>query len=176
MTNRTLLPISILTFALFACGGEPGADEALDGDETVSADALRTGGVSELTVWQSEGFRPAPPAGGCNPSGRWTVTFATKTLEGSACLGGETVTVNRTLSTDEMKQVKTALSKVRTTSAPQSCPTDVPTRSLSVTRGSALTHYAEARSACGGSIAVTSSSIGALVDRLRTLGTPGPQP
>ncbi|MFO0670296.1 MAG: hypothetical protein U0235_11820 [Polyangiaceae bacterium] len=159
-----------LSLAAVACSGADVSDDLSQGD---TDDELRTSSVTEFSVYRSTGFTPPPPPGSCRPSGHWTVNLATSAFDADACIDGKTVKVSRALSADEVRRAKSGLSKVRTAKRPTACPTDAPVRSLDVTRSGTETHYVEQRSACGGANAVTSTSIGALVDLMEELSTAG---
>ncbi len=172
-----ILPLVALVTVGSLVGCSAASDDESDDGSAVSDDELRTGGVTEFTLSQGTGFRPPPPPGGCNDAGRYTVKLGRKTFEANACIEGRSVAVNRALTADEHKDVKAALSKVRTTKRPTACPTDFPVTSLTVKRGSSETHYVQAMAACGGgSTAVTDQSLRGLRDLLQSFATPAASP
>lgn len=171
-----ILPLVALVTVGSLVGCSAGSDDEGDDGSAVSDDELRTGGVTEFTLSQGTGFRPPPPPGGCHDAGRYTVKLGRKTFEANACIDGHSVVVTRTLTTDEHKDVKAALSKVRTTKRPTACPTDMPVTSLTVKRATSETHYVQAIAACGGSTPVTDASLRNLRDLLRSFATPAAAP
>lgn len=162
-----LLALIALSFPAVACSAEAGSGD--DGDQATADEELRTSSITEFTIGRSAGFMPPPQHGSCVPAGRWTVNLAAATLDADACVGGQHVTANRALTSTELKDVKGALSKLRTTKRPTACPTDVPVTSLTVKRGSTEDDYVGARSACGGTKALTDASINALLTVVQDL-------
>ncbi|NOU29080.1 MAG: hypothetical protein HOO96_14355 [Polyangiaceae bacterium] len=161
--SLSLVPVLGLFVLTAACGGAASAeDEPAEG-----ADDLTASTITSFTVRQSTGFSPPSPT--CRPSGAWTLDLAQKKMTGTGCVDGRTVTVDRALGTAEVKDVRTALSKVRTAARPAACPTDVPVLSLDVSRGSRAYYYVQQRSACGGGTPVTTASIAALLDTVVAL-------
>jgi hypothetical protein len=68
--------------------------------------------------------------------------------------------------------VKTALSKVKTTSRPAACATDIPVTELTVHRGSHETSYVDQMAACGlGSTPAVASTMSALLQKVEDLAT-----
>lgn len=151
--------VSTLSFLLFACSA--GVSDDATTDEGTADQELRTGGVDGFTVRRSAGFM-APPTGGCVPWARYTVNLSSATLSAEGCFSGQEKTFARSLDAAEVASARAALTKVRTTKRPTSCPTDVPVLSLDVSRGTVEQHYAQKRSACSGATPVTDRSIAAL--------------
>lgn len=169
-STLSFLAVLCLSFSAVACSAEAGAGD----DEQATADEeLRTSGITEFSIARSAGFMPPPSHGSCLPAGRWTVDLGAGTLEADACVGGKQIQVSRALTSAELKDVKGALSKLRTAKRPTACPTDAPVTSLTVKRGSTETDYVGARSACGGSKALTDTSINGLLEVAQGL-TPAP--
>ena len=164
---RLLRPaaVSFIAALFLACS----AETAEDGTEEGAEEELRTTGITAISVNRSTGFRPPASPGRCHPAGRWNVDFKTGMLTGNACVDGTPVSLNRTLSEAELGQVKSAVSKVRTTVRPASCPTDMPVNSLVARTGASETNYVEARAACGAGTAVTAATLSPLVDLMGRL-------
>ncbi len=155
--NLSRLSMLGLLLVTVACSGATAEDgEAAEGEDDLTAST-----ITAFTVRQSTGFAPSPT---CRPSGAWTLDLAQQKMSGAGCIGGRTVTVDRALTAAEVKEARTALSKVRTATRPAACPTDVPVISLDVSRGARGYRYVQQRSACGGGTPVTNASIGALLD------------
>src|SRR5262249_22132542 len=117
------------------------------------------------------GFGPPPPPGGCMDFSRYSVDFNAKEISGNACVGHKPVTVGRSLSSAELKRVRTALSHVKQAPRPEACPTDMPVTSLTVHRGSRTTGYVDARAACGGSTPAVESTLAALLQTVDELAS-----
>ncbi|HSO40321.1 MAG TPA: hypothetical protein VLT33_47675 [Labilithrix sp.] len=161
--------LSLLGLVLTVAAGcsAPSEDDGTLADE--AGDELRSTGVTKLTVGRSTGFSPPPPAGSCRPSGQWTADLAARTIAGQACIGAHPKAVDRALTAHEVALIRAALAGVRTAARPARCPTDAPVASLELERGPKTFFYVEQRSACGGGTAVTSASIGALIDVMEGL-------
>ncbi len=158
----SLVPLGFFVLTA-ACGGAGSAeDEPTEGEDDLTAST-----ITSFTVRQSTGF--TQPSSTCRPSGAWTLDLVQKKMIGAGCVDGRTVTVDRALGAVEVKDVRTALSKVRTAARPTACPTDVPVLSLDVSRGTRAYYYVQQRSACGTGTAVTTASIAALLDTVVAL-------
>ena len=169
VARAALVPVLLLgALLLGGCAGE--VETTSEDDPVASEDELRTAAIKSIEVSRSTGFRPPPPPGQCQRAGTWAVDFTTKVLTSSACIDGTARNVNRALTAAEIASVRTAVSNVRTTARPTSCPTDAPVSSLSVHRAQSSVHYVDARSACGGgSTPVRESTLQALVAALEAL-------
>ena len=171
------MPIRGLVFPLFAitlvtlggCAADTAEDDAQPADDAAAEEELRSTGITQLTVGRSTGFRPPPQPGKCHASGRWTVDFAAKTIDAAACIDERAGTLRRALSAPEIARIRAAVAAVRVAPRPAACPADAPVSSLEVARGDKKFFYVEQRSACGGSRAVTSASISALIDVMSAL-------
>ena len=161
--KRLFLVLCTISMAGCSAGGGETDDSLTDDGE------LRNGGISSITVNQSEGFRPPPPEGSCWENGRWSVDYASKRLTGDACVDGRTKRLDSELSDAQFAKVKSAVTGLRTTRRPSACPTDIPVRSVTIKKGSTETHYVEERSACSGDKAVTEATIRKLVTLMHEL-------
>jgi hypothetical protein len=160
-----------LPLSLVACAA--GATDA-DANDTTRSDSadLTTSAVTSIDISHGSGFGPPPPPGGCVPNGHFTVDFGTKELSGKGCLSGKQSSVSRTLTADELAEVRAALSQVRTTSRPGQCATDIPVTDLTVHRGSHASNYVDQMAACGGgSTPAVASTLAALLEKVEDLAT-----
>jgi hypothetical protein len=173
MFRRSTLVFCLLASSVSACSAQTDAEEQ-DGE---AVDALTASSVTSFTVNLRSGFVPPPPPGGCIRSGRWTVDFAARRIDGTGCVGGRPGTAARALTNAEIAKIRTAIANVRTAARPAACPTDAPSTSLQIKRGTRTYDYVDQRSSCvGPARPVTNNSLAALVTEMDALTSITPAP
>ena len=168
--NRHILVALFTSTLLLACGST-GDDGAADDNAEASAE-LRANTATKIFVSSTFGSGPTMNER-CYVNGHWTVDLGSRRLAGNACIEGESVTVDRTLSTSEVDDVRAHVTAIRTTKRPRACVATLPTNSLGVERGTRTIRYVDARaSGCEhGVTPVKEAELAQLVDLLATQTT-----
>jgi hypothetical protein len=166
MNLARVMLASFLIGSVAACGDahdDSGRDESIDQE-------LRTTTITKLHV--SSLFESGANSGDCYTRGAWFVDLEAKKLDGNACLDGDNFDVNRSLSTQEVAEIRAHVAAIRTTGRPRRCNVDIPVNSMTIERGARSTRYVDARASCRGGVAVKEDGLADLVLFLQELSAP----
>jgi hypothetical protein len=176
---RTAQLIALLGLPLAACGGgsvDPNDPPPTSTGQAVITSATRTAVVED----KGGGFIPAPPAGStCLPGARkFTVTFATSTLDSAVCVGSsmtpyKTQTSTNTLTAAEMAEVRTVLDGLKVVARSMQCAADASILGVTVTTGGGTREYIDDLNQCTDESKplLPRSAISAALNKLAALGT-----
>ena len=169
---------ALLCAPLAACGGGT-ADDPNAPPTTLPGQAVVTSATRTVVVEnKGGGFIPAPPMGStCLPGARkFTVTFATKTVDSAVCMGSSMTpytlkTGSSTLTDAQLAEARTVLDAIKVVARTTQCAADAPLLTVTVTNGGGTRDYIDDLDQCTDMTkpVVTRASIQAALDKLAAL-------
>lgn len=174
-----LIPLGPLLLAsLAACGGGT-ADDPNTPPPTSTGQAVVTSATRTVVVEnKGGGFIPAPPMGStCLPGARkFTVTFATSTVDSSVCVGSGTMpympkTATTTLNAAQLAEARTVLDGLKVVARSTQCAADASILAVNVTNGGGTKDYIDDLNQCSDTTKplLSRTAIQAALDKLAAL-------
>lgn len=170
---------ALLSAPLAACGGGGTPDDPNTPPTTSTGQAVVTSATRTVVVEnKGGGFIPAPPMGStCLPGARkFTVTFATKTVDSAVCVGSSMTpymlkTATTTLSDAQLAEARTVLDAIKVVARTMVCAADAPLLTVTVTNGGGTQDYIDDLDQCTDTTkpVVTRAAIQAALDKLAAL-------
>lgn len=175
-----LLLGALLSTALAACGGGGGTPDDPNAPPPTSVGQAVVSSATRTVVVENKGggFIPAPPMGStCLPGARkFTVTFATGTVDSSVCIGSSTMpympkTATTTLTPAQLAEARTVLEAIKVVARTMQCAADAPLLTVTVNNGGGTQDYIDDLDQCTDPTkpVVARSAIQAALDKLAAL-------
>lgn len=158
MTKTMLRPYALLlclSLPLVACGGAA-EDPNTPPSTTVGQPVVTTGAQTVSVENQGGGFIPQPPAGSdCLPGARkFTVTFATSTVDYTVCVGGSGTTPYKkqtgmkVLSATQLGEVRALFDALKVVARTTQCAADASIMTASVSTPAGTQEYLDDLNQC----------------------------
>jgi hypothetical protein len=175
---------SLLSFVLAAGGLLAGCSSDSNDEpntEPVLEVALGVDGLSAADLTYRDGFSPRGPNDECGElEGDWTVDVEASELKVHRCAeataerpGRHWITQQAALEATQVDELKQKITAVRRVPTPESCPSDYPSRELTLRWGERSQRYVDANNGCyagAGAVAVDDQALSSLLAAVRELG------